>query len=127
MLYGSGKLFSPWSFGGRWNVKERFEDAGERDADGYYDFYYSGFIYRFEFLNRALIARRYDDTPTEASFLQSENLSACAHLLLTEIPYQYPDFQEAVAFLGTSEGVEVVNVLMANGYVSIDFAGFKPK
>ena len=102
-------------------TQERFEDAGERDADGYYDYYYSGVIYRFVFANRALVARRYDDTIGEASFLRSESLPDGTAAMFTEIPYRDPEFREAVAFLRTSESIEFVQVLLSRGYVQIDF------
>ena len=50
-------------------TKERFEDVRERDADGFYDYHYTGHIYRFAFATHVLVARRYDDTIAEASFI----------------------------------------------------------
>jgi hypothetical protein len=102
-------------------TQERFEDAGKRDADGYYDYYYSGVIYRFVFPTRVLVARRYDDDFGEASFLRSESLPDGEKTLFTEIPYQDLEFREAVAFLRSSEEVEFIQVLLPRGYVQIDF------
>jgi hypothetical protein len=105
-------------------TQERFEDAGERDANGYYDYYYSGVIYRFVFPSRILVARRYDDTIGEASFLRSESVPDGTPAMFTEIPYRDREFREAVAHLRHSEGIEVVQVLLSRGYVQIDFTEF---
>ena len=102
-------------------TKEPFEDAGERDAEGQYDYFYSGIIFRFVFGTRALVARRYDDTTGAASFLRSESLLDGTSAIFTEIPYRDPEFREAVAFLRTSESIEFVQVLLSRGYVQIDF------
>ena len=102
-------------------TQERFEDAGERDADGCCDYYYSGVIYRFRFPTRVLVARRYDDTIGEASFLRPESASGDTLAIFAEIPYREPEFCQAVAYLRNSEGVELVQVLLSGGYVQIDF------
>jgi hypothetical protein len=102
-------------------TQERFEDAGERDADGCSEYCYSGVIYRFVFPTRALVARRYGDTVGEASFLRSESLPDGTAAVFTEIPYRDPEFREAVAFFRTSEGIEIVQVLLSRGYAQVDF------
>jgi len=105
-------------------TQKRFEDAGECDANGYYDYYYSGVIYRFTFPNRILVARRYDDTFGKASFLHSESAKDNTSLIFTEIPYRDLDFREAVTYLRNNGGVEFVEVLLSQGYVQIDFTKF---
>ena len=102
-------------------TQERFEDAGERGANGDYDYHYSGVIYRCVFPSRVLVARRHDDTIGEASFPRSESLTDGTAAMFTEIPYRDPEFREAVSFLRKSEGVEFVQVLLSRGYVRIDF------
>jgi hypothetical protein len=101
-------------------IEERFEDAGERDANGHYDYYYSGIIYRFVFPTLTLVARRYDDTAGEVSFLTSENSPRKKAAMFTEVPYRSPEFRKAVAFLRTRERVESIQVLLCEGYVPID-------
>jgi hypothetical protein len=36
-------------------IEEPFEDAGEQDAKGLYDYYYSGVVYRLVELNRSAV------------------------------------------------------------------------
>lgn len=103
-------------------IQERFEDAGERDAHGYYDYCYSGVIYRFVFPTRMLVARSYDNDLSNASFLGPKSLQNGTTERFKEIPYRDPEFREAVAYLRQSEGVESVRVLLSHGYVEIDFS-----
>lgn len=53
-------------------TEERFEDAGEKDADGYYDYYYSGVIYLIRGGGLYCKARTYDDEPDLVSILKLE-------------------------------------------------------
>ncbi len=39
---------------------ERFEDAGEKDADGFYDYYYAGIYYTLTWQNLVCHATQYD-------------------------------------------------------------------
>jgi hypothetical protein len=97
-------------------IEERFEDAGERDANGHYDYYYySGIIYRFVFPTLTLVARRYDDTAGEVSFLTSESSSRKSAVMFTEVPYRSTEFREAVAFLRTRGRLESIQVLLCEG------------
>ncbi len=50
-------------------IQEPFEDLGEPDGAGQYDFHYSGVIYRFIFPEHEFRVRLYDDMPGEAHFL----------------------------------------------------------
>ena len=48
---------------------ERFEDAGTKDADGFYDYYYAGRLIHFALADMVITARIYDDTPHRASLI----------------------------------------------------------
>ena len=47
-------------------------DAGEQDADGFYDYYYEYDIYRFTLGGLSLVVRSYSDTCEQASVLRLE-------------------------------------------------------
>jgi hypothetical protein len=51
-------------------TEERFEDAGEKGADGYYDYYYSGVIYLIRDGSLSCKARTYDDEPDLVAILE---------------------------------------------------------
>jgi hypothetical protein len=104
-------------------IAEEFEDAGEQDAKGLYDYYYSGTIYRLVFPDREFRARRCDDTPGEAHFLASRTSSG-QRLSFKAIPYDDPEFATAAAYLRDTVGVDTVRILLPNGYVPVDFARF---
>jgi hypothetical protein len=104
-------------------TQERFEDAGEHDANGFYEYYYSGTIYRFTFPTRTFVARRYDDETSKVSFLCIENPRGRKGKTFIEIPRHDPEFREAVAFLRTLEGIESIYLLL-DEYVQIDLAEF---
>jgi hypothetical protein len=105
-------------------VEETFEDAGEQDANGLYDYYYSGVIYRLVFPDREFHARRYDDTPGEAHFLAYSEASEDQRLLFAAIPYDDPEFAAAAGYLRDSVGADTVKILLASGYVLVDFSQF---
>ena len=103
-------------------IEEEFEDAGEQDAQGVYDFYYSGTIYRFVFPARELRARCYSDTPGHADFLgfcRSEGQRG----LFESIPYDDLEFREAAMYL-RDKVADSVRVLLPNGYAPVDFRRF---
>jgi hypothetical protein len=104
-------------------IEEEFEDAGEQDAKGLYDYYYSGVIYRLVFPDREFRARRYHDTPGEAHFLGSRTSSG-ERLLFEAIPYDDPEFAAAAAYLRDAVGADTIRILLPNGYVPVDFARF---
>jgi hypothetical protein len=101
--------------------KERFENAGEQDENGYYDYYYAGWIYRFRFGKQVLIARQYEDTPEEASFQgrQRKRRAGWSTRLFYAVPYDDPAFRQAVDHLRRHEGITRVHVLV-NRYVEVD-------
>jgi hypothetical protein len=101
-------------------IEQTFEDAGEKDANGLYDYYYSGVIYRFVFPDREFCARRYDDTPGEAHFLSFATAPGGEGSLFEAIPYEEPEFVLAAAYLRDTVGADTVKILLPVGYVPVD-------
>ena len=55
-----------------WN-KTYYEDLGTKDADGFYDYAYCYYLYRFIIEdNITYVIRRYIDTPDKCAFLRTE-------------------------------------------------------
>jgi len=102
-------------------TRKRFKDASEPDSKGRYEYCYTGVIYLFVFPGCALVARRYDDTAEEASFLRIEQLPKRTPMLFTKIPYREAPFRKAVEYLRSIKGIESISVLLPRGYVEIDF------
>jgi hypothetical protein len=102
-------------------TKERFEDAGEQDGEGIYDFYYSGFDYTFRIDRERFCARQYDDTPYEIGFTRWERQSGrkwkCQSL--DAVPYDNNTFRQAVKYLVDHEKSTRILVLIGE-YVSVD-------
>jgi len=48
---------------------ERFEDAGEQDEQGLYDYSYCGTLFTFRDAQSGFLVRQYADEPSEAHFL----------------------------------------------------------
>jgi hypothetical protein len=105
-------------------IEEAFEDASEPDAKGFFDYYYSGVIYRFIFSKQELKARVYDDTPGTASFLGYTTLPEGERGLFEAIPYDDPEFGLAAAYLRDTVGADRLQVLLPGGYVPVDFNRF---
>ena len=95
-------------------TKTRFEDAGEQDENGLYNYFYAGYLYRFVSGQEAFIARQYDDTSDEASFLTREvkGKRKWKSERFAAIPYENPVFQEAVKYLEEVEQVRKVKLLI---------------
>ena len=53
-------------------IGERFDDAGERDENGHYDYSYAGVVYLLHEGDFRCKARSYDDEPTRVSILTVE-------------------------------------------------------
>lgn len=102
-------------------IEEPFEDAGEQDAKGYYDYYYSGVNYRFVFAGRELHARSYG--PGEAHVLAFTARLGGERCLFEAIPYDIPEFREAALYLRDNVA-DTVSVLLPNGYTPVDFSQF---
>jgi hypothetical protein len=89
-------------------VVEHFLDAGEQDADGYWDYYYEGDLFTFRAESNSdsapLKARIYSDTPKRASFIERrEKLEAS------------PLTPDAVAYL-RARGATEIHCLGPVGY-----------
>jgi hypothetical protein len=99
---------------------EPFEDAGEKNEQGYYDYYYSGTVFTFQDGEAGLIARQYNDKRQEAHFLAW--LRDRNRILFSEIPCQDRLFREAVSYLIDKIQVCRIKILLSNGYVPVDLA-----
>ena len=94
-------------------TKTRFEDAGEQDEDGYYNYYYAGHIYCCVSEKEAFIIRRYDMSD-EASFMSREVKAKCKWKSerFESIPYESALFQEAIQYLIEVEQVRRITVFL---------------
>ena len=72
-------------------------DAGEQDADGFYDYYYEYDIYRFTLDRLSLVVRSYSDTSAQASILGLEEAGKSRALQFKDL--QRPLVQQAKAHL----------------------------
>jgi hypothetical protein len=107
-------------------TKTRFEDAGEQDENGYYNYFYAGYAYRFVSGQEAFIARQYDDMSDEASFLTHEikGKRKWKSTLLDAIPYESLLFREAIKYLLQEEQVRRIKVLLRE-YMPVSLHRFK--
>jgi hypothetical protein len=105
-------------------IEETFEDMSDEVAHGYYDYYYSGAIFRLIFPDREFRARRYNERPGEAHFLSFAATTDGSRRLFQEIPYDDTAFREAALFLRDTAGADTVSVLLPGGYTVVDFARF---
>lgn len=64
---------------------ESFEDIGEKDEQGLYDYYYSGTLFSFRDSKSGYLVRQYADSPSEAHFLSG--LAGTKRTGLPSIPY----------------------------------------
>ncbi len=102
--------------------KDHYVDKGEQDEQGYYDYYYEYYIYTFTDKQFSYIARRYVDTPEEASFMKKRikrkrnKIPKASYI--TPDDFADPLFQSAISYL-KSEGVLEINYLSDYGYLPI--------
>jgi hypothetical protein len=73
-------------------TKERFDDIGSEDTDGYVEYEYHGFNYQVMVRNRVFIVRTYDDKPGIAIVISPTNARTC------------PESFELVEFIETGLG-----------------------
>ena len=102
--------------------KWRFEDGGEQDNEGRYDYYYAGFYYLFSEGDEAFKARRYTHSPNRVSFTgyyQNGSSKNMARYWYGEIPYENHLFIQAVRYLVQQEDVQEVTILMDKGYSQV--------
>ena len=102
-------------------TKERFEDAGDKDEDGYYDYYYAGFYLKFTEDREAFIVRQYEDTPEKAAFMSYsvKGKRKWKSFRFETIPYENSLFCKAVRHLVEQEGVSQVQVFTKD-YIEVD-------
>lgn len=107
--------------------KDRFEDVGPRDAHGKRLFYYAGLIYEFIGEEEKFVARRYDHSWSEASFLspQIKRGDEWHAMLFDPIPYDSPIFSAAVQYLLDTEGVQ--KVLILSGGKDVGYEVIEPE
>jgi hypothetical protein len=99
---------------------ERFEDADDQHIDETRDWYYSGTTYIYQEQGRIYKARRYNDTPMEASIFYFESKN-----LVDGIPYADLLFFKVVNHLVREIGVSKIRILtatMENGYTDVDIS-----
>ena len=93
--------------------KEHFVEHGERDAEGYYDFYYAWWEYEIEFGDRRYGVRVYDDQ-SEVAFVNTAPSPRRAERNLEELAAVLailrPDGVREIRMLGGSGGYERVEL-----------------
>jgi hypothetical protein len=97
--------------------KEHVVEAGERDAAGLYDYYYSYWLFSFRDGDLALFARSYDDEPQQAHFLRKEVRGR--RVGFTDDDLCSPLFAAACDYLRQVEGKAAIAVLKGNGYEKV--------
>lgn len=58
-------------------AKERFDDVGQEDVDGFVDYAYHGFNYQVMVRNRTFTVRTYDDEPGIATVIHPTDARTC--------------------------------------------------
>jgi hypothetical protein len=94
-------------------LKKHEIDAGEKDENGYYGYYYEYDDYEFVEDQLSLIARSYADEPQEASFRAI--VENGERKLLSDTELSSSIFRDAVEHL-KSEGKSIIKVLTSEGY-----------
>jgi hypothetical protein len=62
--------------------KERFDDVGPQDSDGYYEYAYHGYNYVIGVDERTFLVRTYDDEPGVATVIDPTDARTCAEARL---------------------------------------------
>ena len=96
-------------------TKEHQIDAGEKDAEGYYDYFYEYDIYTFTENGKKLIARKYTDDET-AHFLRIKSGGKERMLMKEDLETSF--ISKAIQHL-RNEGIEEVEYLANSGYERI--------
>ena len=98
--------------------KEHFLDASEQNADGSYDYYYEGDVYRVTIGDQVYTCRSYTDEPERISFITVNDTIA------ETIPYDSASFITCAKHFHNALGFRHIFVLVnQNGgsYAPIDF------
>ena len=106
-------------------TEERFEDAGEKDADGFYDYYYSGVVYLVRDGGLHCKARSYDDEPDLVSILKleiDENPIAGADLISGASHHNEVERESIANVLKAlrARGHQRIQILTSDGYQPIE-------
>jgi len=91
-------------------TREYVEDLGEQDAEGFYDYAYRFWLYRFDLDGRRYRARIYTDDPEEANVMDTDG---------TRHPEYDADLRAIAEYLRREAGVRTILTLGASG-------GFEP-
>jgi hypothetical protein len=109
-------------------VKRFFEDAGDKDADGNYDYYYAGISYSFVFPECSFLGMCYHFDPTEAYIIgRTFDSEDKANPPFPVIPYDNVQFREVALYLRDTEGFLCVKIGIhssSSGYVPLTFSRF---
>lgn len=97
-------------------TRRPFEDAGQQDSAGNYDFYYAGVLYDFDFGTVIYTVRQYEDTPQAAQVLSCQYGNKPS-VMLQAIP-EDPQFQAIVEYM-TRQGIRELSVLTRKGYEKV--------
>src|SRR5262245_38195840 len=99
-------------------VEEPFDHMGG-------EYRYSGSYFRFIFSDREFHAKKYDDTPGQASFTGYAIESGQTRgLFEDEVPYRDEEFREAAYYLRDTVGADHVDILVRGVYQRLDFSQF---
>jgi hypothetical protein len=85
---------------------ERFEDKGERDARGYYDYYYSGARYTLAIAGVVYSVVCYDNEPGTATFKGTKRDGGTT----LKVELSDPAFRAAVEYMQHTYGIKSVSV-----------------
>ncbi len=108
--------------------RHRFADIADAEPDGTVAYAYVGVSYEIRLGRRLCRARRYDDTPEQASITYlPRRLRDRWAIGWRPVPYGVPSLRAAVmVLLGETSGVpaqiRVIHLLLRTGYVPVDSA-----
>jgi hypothetical protein len=99
--------------------KQRFDDVGEQDANGFYDYVYRGFNYELSAGEGVFYVRIYDDEPGVAIVVKPVNARATrearqlvdfitTNLACTVVRFKAPDGGYRPVDIGTLEFADVI-------------------
>ena len=101
-----------------------FEDVGEENESGTFDFHYVGTLFDFDFGSKIYVVRQYDESPEEASLLGLKQGEKQVSKLFDSVPYSVPykdgDFAAVASYLRQEQGIKSLQVLTRRGYEQVD-------
>jgi hypothetical protein len=99
-------------------------DSGEKDADGYYDYYYEFDVFTFYEGSFSLYARSYIEDSVLVSFVNSTRDEKV--VFLTAADFKKPFFIEACTYLHAIGKQQFQYLDQKQGYVAVDDLVFMP-